>query len=292
MTQNDSERLSSEHEVENAEALESEKIDASTAVDQPVAKKRKITPVVIALVVILVICLVGGIAGGMYLVNTYAQIRDVENSQAMEPALPAEVNESQPNPIDFASLGEKNSDIYAWIYVPDTNINYPICQSADNDEFYLDHNAAKEETELGAIFSERRFNHADFNDRVTILYGHNGFGETMFSQLHKFEASDFFNSHDRFYVYAPGHIYTYQIMSAFMSDDRHIMGKYNLQTNNGFAQFVSEMKNPDGIGANTRSIELSYESKILVLSTCNTGALEATGRYLVCGVMVDDQPTK
>ena len=254
------------------------------------SKKNKF--LIIALAVILVLCLAGGIAGGMYLVNTYAQIRDVENSQEMNPALPDEVNADQSNPIDFSSLHGQNPDIYAWLYIPGTNVNYPVCQSAADDAYYLDHTARKDESELGALFTERQFNNTDFQDRVTIIYGHNGFGDTMFTALHKFESSDFFNEHDKFYVYTPGHIYTYEIMSAFMADDQHIMGKYNLQTDIGFSQFVADIKHPSAIGANVRDVDVTYDSKLLVLSTCNTGALEATGRYLVCGVMVDDRQTK
>lgn len=256
------------------------------------SRKKKITPLVIVLVVVLVACIAGGIWGGVYLVNTYGQIRDAQNTQAMTPKLPEEVSSDQGNPIDFASLQADNPDIYAWIYVPDTNINYAVCQSADDDAFYLDHDASGAETELGAIFSESRFNGRDMQDRVTLLYGHNGFGDTMFTDLHRFERSDFFDSHDRVYVYMPGHIYEYQVFSSFMTDDRHIMGLYNFQTDDGFSQFISDLQRPSAIGANTRDVQLGQDSKVLVLSTCNTGALEATGRYIVCGVMVDDQPTK
>ena len=254
--------------------------------------KRKVTPLVVVLVIVIVACIAGGIAGGMYLVNTYSQIRDVENSQSMAPALPGELSENQANPIDFAALSGQNADIYSWIYLPNTTINYPVCQSADNDSYYLDHNASHGETELGAIFSEHQFNNRDYQDRVTILYGHNGFGDTMFTDLHKFEHQDFFNANEKVYVYAPGHVYTYEIVSAFMSDERHLMGKYNFQDERGFARFLNDIQNPNAIGANVRPVALDESSKVLVLSTCNTGALEATGRYIVCGVMVDDRPTQ
>lgn len=253
------------------------------------ARVRKITPMVVVLAVIVVLCLAGGIAGGLYLVNTYAQIRDVENSQSLTPALPEEMSEGQANPIDFDGLRAQNDDIYSWIYLPDTDINFPVCQSADDDSYYMTHTAAKQESELGAIFSEHRFNRTDLQDRVTILYGHNGFGDTMFTQLHRFEKSDFFNEHEKVYLYAPGHVFTYEIVSAFMADDQHLMGRYDFQSDAGFAQFVQDMKDPGVLGANARDVEVGADDKILVLSTCNTGALEATGRYIVCGVMVDDR---
>ena len=43
------------------------------------------------------------------------------------------------NPIDFAELRSINDELYAWIRIPNTNIDYPIAQSATDDLFYLNH---------------------------------------------------------------------------------------------------------------------------------------------------------
>ena len=42
--------------------------------------------------------------------------------------------------IDFAALQEENSDVYAWIYVPGTNVDYPVLQHPEDDTYYLEHN--------------------------------------------------------------------------------------------------------------------------------------------------------
>lgn len=42
--------------------------------------------------------------------------------------------------IDFAALQEENSDVYAWIYVPGTNVDYPVLQHPTDDAYYLEHN--------------------------------------------------------------------------------------------------------------------------------------------------------
>lgn len=257
----------------------------------PEKKQRKVTPVVIALIVVLVLCLAGGIAGGMYLVNTYSQIRDIENSKALEPTLPKDVPDGSlmKSPIDFATLQSENPDIYAWIYLPSTDINYPICQSPSDMSYYLTHDASNKESQLGAIFTEYAFNNKNFQDPVTIVYGHNGFGDTMFTSLHNFESSEYFNDHDLFYIYTPDHVYTYKVISSFMSDGNHLMGAFNFQSADGFAQFVNYIEYPNVVGAITRPGNVQADSKLVVLSTCNSGGLESVGRYLVCGVMVDDQ---
>ena len=41
--------------------------------------------------------------------------------------------------INFDALTELNPDIYAWIDMPGSIINYAVVQSEDKDEFYSDH---------------------------------------------------------------------------------------------------------------------------------------------------------
>ena len=43
--------------------------------------------------------------------------------------------------IDFADLQENtNADIYAWIYIPDSMIDYPVLQHETDNVYYLTHN--------------------------------------------------------------------------------------------------------------------------------------------------------
>lgn len=193
------------------------------------------------------------------------------------------------NPIDFATEKEKYPDIYAWIYIPETNINYPVVQSPEDDAYYLNHSAEKKYTSAGAIYSEMK-NKKDFSDPVTILYGHNMLNGSMFQNLHKFRKDkEFFEQNKYIYVYTPGHILTYEICAAYRYDNRHILNSFNFSDPAVFEEYLKTVKEPKSMICRTREVELNKDSKILTLSTCIG---DHNYRYLVQGVLVKDELTK
>ena len=107
-------------------------------------KKRKIvfTVVITALVVIIAVC--GGI-----LIHDCAKTKSDEKkyeeiassyAHGTEPTAATEVTDASgvplpSNPIDFAGLWKnENDEIYSWLTVPNTNVDYPL---EKNKQFYL-----------------------------------------------------------------------------------------------------------------------------------------------------------
>lgn len=82
--------------------------------------------------------------------------------------------------IDFDKLYEINSDTRGWIKIDSLGISYPIMQYTDN-EYYLKKNTYKEDSISGSIFLDYRNN--GFDDRHTIIYGHNMKNDSMFGKL-------------------------------------------------------------------------------------------------------------
>lgn len=225
----------------------------------------------------------------VFFCNQYAADREYSSV----PTRPA--NEYEPlayNPIDFDTLLKGNDEIYAWIKIDDTKVNYPIAQHSSEDEsFYLTHSAMdKSYIKSGAIYTET-CNKKDFSDPVTLVYGHNNYGDSMFTTLHKFEDKDFFDRHEFVYIYTPARKLTYKIISAFQYDDRHIMNTNNFSDATVLSEFQQMLLNPESKNKNVRNNmdEMNESSKIMVLSTCITG--DKSSRYLVCCLLVNDEKT-
>ena len=72
------------------------------------------------------------------------------------------------NPINFDELQKTNSDIYAWIRIPDTKIDYPIAQREGDPSYYLSHDMYQQPRFAGCIYTED-CNSKDFMDPNTCL---------------------------------------------------------------------------------------------------------------------------
>ena len=117
-------------------------------------------------------------------------------------------------PIDFAALKEKNPDVYAWISIPGTAIDYPVLQRENDNTYYLDHTIDHEEKTEGAIFTEN-YNNTDFEDPNTVIYGHDMRNGSMFKGLLDYRDKTFFDQNKEVLIYTPDAIrqYLYRIFA-------------------------------------------------------------------------------
>ncbi len=191
-------------------------------------------------------------------------------------------------PIDFDELQEINPDIYAWIEIPDTNINYPILQYPGEDQsYYLTHTMYGEEYRYGSIYTEK-INSKDFSDPNTLIYGHNTSDRSMFQNIRYFTDREYFDEHPYIYIYMPGRKLTYEIVSCYVYDNRHIMYSFDFSDEEVFAEYLEYIQAPRDMAAQVREgIELTTEDRIITLSTCvGTGE---TNRRLLHGVLIKDE---
>lgn len=106
--------------------------------------------------------------------------------------------------VDWEKLKAINPDTIAWVYIPDTKVNYPIVHT-DNDEKYLTTDFNGQQTwgaTYGAIFLSAE-NAPDFSDANSIIYGHHLNNGAMFADIVGFEDAETFNKHRVVYILTP-----------------------------------------------------------------------------------------
>lgn len=184
--------------------------------------------------------------------------------------------------LDWEKLEKENDDIYAWIYIPNTKVDYPVLQHDTDDSYYLKYNIDGTKGYPGCIYTEKK-NEKDFSDRNTVLYGHNMKNGTMFASLHKFEDNVFFEENKYIFIYTPQKTFVYEIFGAYEFSDKHLLYNYDYETDEGFEEYLEEIKGIRGMNAHMRSVKLNTDSKIVTLCTCIKG--KDNKRYLVQGVL-------
>ena len=101
--------------------------------------------------------------------------------------------------INFSTVKSAGSTSTSWLYIPGTQIDYPLVQGPDND-YYLDTDAYGNKSKAGAIFINFA-NAPDLSDSKTVIFGHNMQDGTMFTDLHKYSNKAFGSVHQDAYVY-------------------------------------------------------------------------------------------
>ena len=186
-------------------------------------------------------------------------------------------------PVNIAEIQKEMPDVYGWIEIPGTKVNYPVVQREDDNLYYLDRTPEGSSNIEGSIFSED-YNRRDFTDPVTVLYGHNMKNGDMFGELHLYEDKSFFDANRDLYIYLKDRKLTYRIFAAVLFDNRHIMQSYDFSGEDSFLSFIREIMSIRNMRSNVDGdISILPTDKILTLSTCH--GMGSDYRYLVLGVL-------
>jgi sortase B len=237
------------------------------------------TGLIVAIAAIVIVLVGSGIGFYVYSSNQKKETAAAEKAKKADPEATQEqyeklkeqvaVDADDPiyRKIDFVAAQAVNPDVYAWIWIPGTDIDYPILQSdTEEDAYYLNHTIEKKEGLPGTIYTEK-YNAKDFSDPVNVVYGHNMKNGSMFAGLHKYEDRAFFDSNPYVYIYLPDKALKYRIFAAVSFDDRYLLGTYNFTIPRDFEEYLDELRGSINGNVNI-DIPVSQETGILTLSTC------------------------
>lgn len=112
----------------------------------------------------------------------------------------------------FAELYKENNELYGWIKIADTKINYPVMHSPDDPEKYLHSNFEQEYSYAGLPFLDARCSAESDN---LLIYAHNLLNGTMFRSLLKYENKDYWKAHPIIEFDTLYEEQSYEVMAAF-----------------------------------------------------------------------------
>lgn len=180
--------------------------------------------------------------------------------------------------VDFDSLGEISGNIRAWLYLPDTVINYPVAQ-AENNSYYLYHLADGSRNANGCLFIDCK-NRSDFSDPNTIIYGHHMNSGKMFASLVKYADQSYYEEHPVFYLATEQGKYRLEIFSAYTTTYDSPAYTLKFATKEEHTDWLQEIKKKSVIHT---PVTVAENDRIVTLSTCAYSFHNA--RFVVHGKM-------
>ena len=168
--------------------------------------------------------------------------------------------------IDLSTYIHQNTETVGWIQVNGTNINYPIVQHNDN-EYYLDHDFYKRNTNIGWVFADYRNNFNDL-DNNTIIYAHNLINRTMFGQLPYLLRKNWQSNKNNYYIKltTKKEKMIWQIFSVYKIAPTIDYLQVRFYSPENYQSFLNNIKNRSAYNFNT---DITNKDKIITLSTCD-----------------------
>ena len=223
------------------------------------------------------------------LLNLYATWNTKETSNKAVKELKQDVVKNQYLEPDWDALKKENPEIIAWIYIPNTSINFPVVQKQNDNIYYLTHNAMNWYDELGAIFMDG-YADKNFSEMNTIIYGHSVIGGGMFTELKDFASEDFFESHPYYYLLTPEQNYKVMVYTFAKTTSDAVFYTKNpdvsvLQDMAAQANYSRNLSKLDWRGSEeTRPSNRSF----VTLSTCDMSyGMNSNHRYVLTGMLKD-----
>ena len=275
-------------------------------------------PLIIAAIVLL--CIVFCASGAIFTVQTVRNVREGREFDDLKkklgptlPAKPSEINveeiygdedeaetsapaEDAPEPESaededdisgrYDGLYAENSDLFGWITIEGTKIDYPVMYTPENPEYYLHRSFEKKYSSSGVPFMD-----ADCYEGCGnyLIYGHHMRNGTMFAALINYRKEDFWKEHKTVIFDTLERRGRYEIIAAFYSkvyyaDETGVFRWYNYTDLTDEAVFDEYIAGIEDAKIYDTGVTAEYGDELLTLTTCGKDSIQ---RFVVVAKKVN-----
>ena len=182
--------------------------------------------------------------------------------------------------VNFQQLEMQNPDTVGWVYIEDTNINYPVVQGTDN-RHYVSTLFDGSVNQAGSIFMDFR-NDPEIKDIHTILYGHNMRNKTMFADILNYQSQEYYDAHPVGIYLTKDKSFVFEIVAGYVASVADAAWQL---------EFVNEedvdiwLKDAMARTSFQSRIEPQTGDQYITLSTCSYEFADA--RFVLVGVLLE-----
>lgn len=184
----------------------------------------------------------------------------------------------------YQKFYQKNKDLRGWLKIENTEVNYPVLQREEEDDYYLNHNFQGEDSQEGSLFIDGMSSVSPQNQNL-VIYGHNMKSGAMFGTLKNYKNYHYFLEHPVFSFDTLYEEQEYQIVTVFITDVSQTAGEkfcyyqfWQYKDQEEFERYKNFLKDTQLYDS---GYELEYGDTTVMLSTCE--ASSKNSRLVVVG---------
>ena len=203
------------------------------------------------------------------------------------PVIPADTTrepveiETEPEILtQYASVYEQNPDLFGWICIENTVLDYPVMHTPDDSEKYLRLSFEGETSTAGTPFMDAK---CGIDSDNYIIYGHNMKNGTMFREILQYANKSYWQEHPMIKfntLYEQGE---YDVLAAFYDRvyyaDENCFKFYRFIKAADKADYDNAIQNYKEKSLYDTGVTAEYGDKLITLVTCSYH--EEHGRFVV-----------
>ncbi len=170
-------------------------------------------------------------------------------------------------PPALTALWKLNHDVIGGIYIPGTDVCYPILEHETVDDYYLNICFDGTEGYPGSIYTNR-IEGKEFSTFNTVIYGHNMRDGSYFGSLKNYLDPEFLASHREIDIFTAGARRVYDVFAVVIYGDRRITDLFDDSKAADRTAFLESLKAAGEDGLLMSDVPVSTEGHIITLSTC------------------------
>lgn len=186
--------------------------------------------------------------------------------------------------VKVEELKQINPDIIGWLEIENSNMNNPVVQSKNNNDFYMNHNYKKEYSKEGSLFLDENFD-LDLPSTNYLIYGHNNWGnDEMFAGLMNYKDKSYYQTHKEIRFTTEREDAVYEILSVFYArvyykNEKDVFRYYYFVQANNEEEYDDFVKKAKQASIYETGVNASYGEQLLTLSTCEYSQVD--GRFAI-----------
>ena len=169
----------------------------------------------------------------------------------------------------YVDLYDKNPELYGWIRIDDTVIDYPVMHSVDDPEKYLHANFEAEYSYPGTPFVDAKCTNDSDN---LLIYAHNMLDGSMFRSLLKYENKSYWEAHPTIMYSDLYGDYEYEVVAAFYDrvykKTENVFKFYQFIDAEDEGHFNNAIDNFKAKALYETGVDAEYGDQLITLITC------------------------